>query len=53
MNNFGAAKRPNIKKNLGPRGSEGGVSNLTNSPEMIYVCGFFLLPIKVLLISVL
>ena len=40
-NNFGAGKRPSMKKS-GVRGGlrEGG-SNLANSPEFINVCGFF------------
>ena len=41
INKFGAAKWPNIKEFRGPRGSQGGGSNLANSPEFFYIYGFF------------
>ena len=42
INKFGVAKRPNILKISGPRGSEGGGTILVNSLEIIYVYGLFL-----------
>ena len=41
VDNFGAAKRSNMKKFRAPRGSEEGGSIVAMSLEIIYVYGFF------------